>query len=135
MTRLGALLLTALVALGACSWGPNPYVPPASATALEVLMAYLEAYKGGRCGFARQLWLDGVPNTGDGDLCGDAQLLGYRINTEPATPTLGVLVFVTYLTTTGSRDGSVEPGDMIWFFQLTRQVDGSWRITGGGSGP
>jgi hypothetical protein len=133
MPRLGQVLVA--VAVSGCSFGPNPYLPPANATPLEVLTAYLEAYKGGRCSWARQLWIDPVPNTGDGDLCGDAQLLSFSVSPEPARPTVDIANFATSLTTSGSRDGSVEPGRMTWFFQLNRQADGSWRIEGGGSGP
>jgi hypothetical protein len=125
----------ALVAGGACSWGPNPYLPPASATPLEVLTAYLEAYKNGQCGFARQLWVAAIGHVGDGDLCGDAQLQAYSISPEPATPTPDLAEFFTTLRTTGSNDGSIEPGATGWFFQLARQADGSWRIKSGGSGP
>jgi hypothetical protein len=39
------------------------------------------------------------------------------------------------LTTGGSDDGSIQPGRQMWFYQLLRQVDGRWLISGGGSGP
>jgi hypothetical protein len=133
--RLGPLLLTVFVAVGACSFGSNPYLPPANDSPLEVLTAYLEAYKGGQCGFGRQLWIDATPHTGDGDLCGQAQLITYRLNPDPATPAADIADFASTLTTNGSRDGSVQPGETIWFFELDRQADGAWRIRGGGSGP
>jgi hypothetical protein len=132
---LGPLLITVVVAAAACSFGLNPYLPPANATPLEVLTAYLEAYKGGQCGVARQLWIAAVAHTGDGDLCGDAQLLTYRLNPEPATPAADIAEFASTLTTNGSADGSVQAGEITWFFELDRQADGSWRIRGGGSGP
>ena len=136
MTRHHCLLpIAAAFTLVACSFGPNKYLSPANATSLEVLTAYLDAYKAGQCSWARQLWIDPVPHTGDGDLCGDAQLLAYSVSPEPARPTFDIANFATSLTTSGSRDGSVEPGRTTWFFQLNRQADGAWRIRSGGSGP
>ena len=136
MTRqLGPLLLTVFVAVGACSFGSNPYLPPANAAPLEVLTAYLEAYRGGQCGFARQLWIAAIRQVGDGDLCGDAHLTEYQIDPEPAAAAPDHAEFYTTLTTTGSNDGSVEPGETGWFFELGRQSDGTWRIMQGGSGP
>jgi hypothetical protein len=43
--------------------------------------------------------------------------------------------FNTTLTTTGTDDGTVPPGDVTWFFVLRQQSNGAWRLIGGGSGP
>jgi hypothetical protein len=133
--RLRPLLLTLVVAVGACSFGANPYLPAANATPLAVLTAYLAAYKDGQCEFARRLWITAMRQVGDGDLCGDAHLTEYQINPEPAAAAPDRVEFYTTLTTTGSNDGSVEPGETGWFFELGRQSDGTWRILQGGSGP
>lgn len=72
---------------------------------------------------------------GNGELCGEARVDGFRIMGDPATPSSDEVVFATTLTTGGSTDGSVPAGDMTWFYTLERQPGGAWRITGGGSGP
>ena len=51
-----------------------------------------------------------------------------------ATPTDDVAVFSTTMTVTDG-DESMPDGTYTWFYDLGRQPDGAWLLTGGGSGP
>lgn len=98
-----------------------------------MLQTYLEALQNGDCTTARSLGTSTL-TVGNGDLCGDVRLYSFSIPGDPATPTPDEAEFGTTLTTSG--DGhSIAPGEMIWFYDLKKQSDGSWRIVGGGSGP
>lgn len=138
MVRAITPVTSALVlafAVAACAGSPvAATVPPDSASPSVVLDFYLRAYRAGDCPAARSVWV-GTHQIGDGDLCGDARLDAFRIDPDPATPTVDAAEFGTTLTTSGSRDGSVRSGDVTWFFILHRQPGGAWRIVGGGSGP
>lgn len=99
-----------------------------------VLDAYLRALVAGDCETGRKLVTETF-RTGNGELCGGTGVTAYRIDLTPARPSPDEVVFGTWLTTTGSDDGSILPGDLGWFYSLRRQPNGSWRIVGGGTGP
>jgi hypothetical protein len=127
-----AILLVA-VAIAGC--GNAFVVPPASAGPAVVLHAYLDGLVAGNCDAGKVLGTSTFV-LGNGELCGATHVRAYSVAPgEPAMPNPNEAVFATTLTTDGSRDGSVPAGDMTWFYTLERQPDGSWRITGGGSGP
>ncbi|HEU4673508.1 MAG TPA: hypothetical protein VFS32_11465 [Candidatus Limnocylindrales bacterium] len=104
---------------------------PPSADASTVLRTYLEALRAGDCDAAAVLWT----SSGNGDLCRFTHVRGYDIHPDPTTPRATEIEFATTLTTDGTEDGTVRPGDVTWFFVLDRQPDGAWRISGGGGGP
>ena len=120
------------VVLAAC--GPTLPLPPPSASPQTVLETYLRALVAGECSVGRQLGADGF-GPGRGDLCGATRVASYRIDGPPAAPTANELVFSTSLTTSGTSDGTIRAGSIGWFFTLDRKANGSWRITGAGSGP
>ncbi len=95
---------------------------------------YFRALAAGDCDTGRKLAADGFKQ-GAGDLCGHTQVRAYGIEGAPAQPSADEVVFATTLTTTRTDDGTVRAGQITWFFSLRRQANGSWRITGGGSGP
>ena len=135
MIRAAAWSVILALSLAACQ-GPTPTAPPPGTGAAAVLTWYLDAFKRGDCQTAREVWVTVTPTTGDGDLCRATTLSAYTFDqTTPATPSDTEQVFATTLTTTGTADLSVEAGQMIWFFDLKRQPDGTWLIAGGGSGP
>ena len=107
---------------------------PTPTDARGVLDVYLRALVAGDCPSGRTLWVAGAHTTGDGDLCGDVTVTVYRIG-DAATPTPTETVYATTLTTGDSRDGSVPPGQVAWFYTLDQQPDGRWLIHAGGSGP
>jgi hypothetical protein len=127
LLRVG--LSAALVA--GCA-GPSVTAPPASAAPSVVLETYLRAFEAGDCGAGRQMWQG---SGAGGDLCGATALSAYQFTGPPATPSPTEVEYAVELTTTGTGDGSVQAGQTLWFFQLDRQADGSWRITQAGSGP
>jgi hypothetical protein len=136
MRTRGRKLVPALgiaAVLSACG-GSSISPPPADAAPDVVVRAYLEALVRGDCS-AEQVLGTGRFMSGSGELCGHTTVKSYSLGGTPATPTPDEAVFATTLVTTGTSDGSVQPGDLIWFFDLIRQPDGSWRIAGGGSGP
>jgi hypothetical protein len=124
----------AIVALALAACQPGVAVPPDSATPEVVLDAYLRALVAGDCAIGRKL---AVPTfqKGNGELCGSTGVTGFRIEPPPARPSADEVVFFSVLRTTGSDDGSIQPGEIGWFYSLQRQPSGPWRITGGGTGP
>jgi len=127
---LGGLALA--VMLAGCG-GSSFSAPPDSASARTVLEAYLRALQDGNCAAGRVL---GTPAfRGDGDLCGETTVSAWTVNKEFDGSQPGETEFNTTLTTTGTSDGTIAPGDETWFFSLHKQPNSAWRLDGGGSGP
>ena len=133
MWRWGSVSLGAVVLLAACA-GSGFTPPPDSAGPDIVLRAYLQALARGDCSAGTVLGTSTF-GVGNGELCGHTTVSGFTIDTPPATPSGTEVVFATTLLTSGTADGSVPPGSITWFFDLQRQPNGAWRISGGGSGP
>lgn len=131
--RLRGFLLSVVLIASACS-GPTFSAPPDSAAPQEVLAAYLRALMRGDCAAGKAL---GTPTfgKGNGELCGATSVSSFRIDGPAPDPNATEWVFATTLVTTGSADGSIQPGELTWFYDLRRQPNGSWRLVGGGSGP
>ena len=108
--------------------------PPDSSRPATVLDAYLHALLSGDCAAGHALGTETF-RKGNGELCGETTVISARVNGDPATPSSDEVVFASTLITTGTADGSVPDGEITWFYALGRQPDGSWRLTGGGSGP
>lgn len=112
----------------------SPAAPHTTASPEAVLHAYLAALLAGDCETARTFATETF-TVGSGELCGGATVEDVRIHpTGPARPSEDEVVFATTLTITGG-DASMPDGEQPWFYVLGRQPDGSWRLTGGGSGP
>ena len=115
------------------SSGSNPIaLPSKGATPAEVLNAYLRALKAGDCKTAHAL-ATSTFSVGNGELCGHLSVKSYTPLGKPATPGNEV-IFSTNLITEGG-DASMPDGLHTWFYSLTKQADGAWRLVGGGSGP
>jgi hypothetical protein len=113
--------------------GSNPIaLPSKGATPAEVLNAYLRALKSGDCKTAHAL-ATSTFSVGNGELCGHLSVKSYTPVGKPATPGNEV-IFSTNLITQGG-DASMPDGLHTWFYSLTKQADGAWRLVGGGSGP
>ena len=132
--RSTALAILMVHAIGACTTSAaTPAAspsPPASAT--DVLTAYLTALKAGDCDRAHTF---AAPTfvISNGELCGAVHVSAFTPLLGPTTNPDGV-TFSTDLTTDG--DGvSIRPGELMWFYSLARQPDGTWLLIGGGSGP
>jgi len=109
-------------------------LPPVSAPPDVVLDAYLQALLAGDCATAHTL-VTATFIIGNGELCGALTVTAARIDpVGPARPSDHEVVFGTTLTTVGG-DASMPDGEQTWFYDLQRQPDGAWRLTGGGSGP
>ena len=136
MTRLrpAALAVVSLLALSACaSTSRDPIAPPSNdAAPAEVLGAYLRALKSGDCKAAHAL-ATSTFTFDNGELCGHLSVKSYTPVGDPATPG-DQAIFSTNLITEGG-DASMPDGLHTWFYTLTRQADGAWRLVGGGSGP
>ena len=128
----GSGLAILVLALAACQAAIA--VPPDSATPEVVLDTYLRALVAGDCDSGRKL-ATATFRMGSGELCGSTHVSAYRIDAGQAHPSPDEIVFSTRLTTTGTDDGSIEPGEILWFYSLDRQPSGPWRISGGGTGP
>ena len=112
--------------------GSNPIaLPSKDAAPAEVLGAYLRALKAGDCKTAHALTTSSFGS--DGELCGHLRVKSYTPVGVPATAGDQV-IFSTNLITEGG-DASMPDGLHTWFYTLTRQADGAWRLVGGGSGP
>jgi hypothetical protein len=112
--------------------GSNPIaLPSKGATPAQVLDAYLRALKAGDCKTAHALTTSSFAR--NGELCGHLRVKSYTPLGRPATPGNEV-IFSTNLITEGG-DASMPDGLHTWFYSLTKQADGAWRLVGGGSGP
>jgi hypothetical protein len=127
------LFLSVALTVG-CQKAPQEIsVPPPGAPPAVVLNAYLQSLVAGDCDTTHTLAAPSF-TTGNGDLCGSAEVETFAPLGEPATPTDGEVIYATTLTTNGSADGSIAAGRLTWFYSL-KQIDGEWRLVGGGSGP
>jgi hypothetical protein len=108
--------------------------PPDSAGPDVVLRAYLDGLVKGDCSAGRLLGI-ATFDASNGDLCGHTNVRSYTVLGAPPPPNTTEAVFATTLVTSGTPDGSIQPGSLTWFYQLKRQPSGSWRLAGGGSGP
>lgn len=126
-------LLGAAAFMVACS-GPGFSPPPDSAPPDVVLGAYLQALVRDDCSAGTALGTSTF-GLGSGELCGQTKVTSFTIDGPPAGSIATEVVFATTLVTSGTRDGSVQPGTLTWFFDLKRQPNGAWRLAGGGSGP
>ena len=133
-TRSGRFAILGFGLLLASCGASKLTAPPAAAAPEVVLRAYLEALVRSDCSAGRAVGTASF-GFGSGELCGHTTVTAYTISIPPATPNATEAVFATSLTTTGTADGSVQPGSLTWFYDLKRQPSGEWRIVGGGSGP
>ena len=107
-------------------------LPSKDAAPAEVLDVYLRALKAGDCKTAHALTTSTF-SFGNGELCGQLRVKSYTPVGKPATPG-NEAIFSTNLITQGG-DASMPDGLHTWFYSLTKQADGAWRLVGGGSGP
>jgi hypothetical protein len=128
------LLLAIVVAATVAACGLRATPPPDSAPPAVVLRSYLSALLIGDCEAAHAL-ATSTFFVGNGELCGSVHVSAVGPLTDPALPSDHEAVFATTLTTDGDGGVSVTPGDITWFYALERQPNGTWRLTGGGTGP
>ena len=133
-----SFLLVSVLAV-ACRGGCQParvvVLPPDEAAPRVVLAAWLDALVAGDCATTEALELPSM-HVGNGRLCGGIDVSAYTDIEGPAGPRPEVeQEFSAILTTGGSDDGSILPGDLIWFVNLQRTGTGPWRVAGGGTGP
>lgn len=105
-------------------------VPPADATASQVLAAYVTALVADDCAGASQVTTRTFVR-GNGQLCGAVGVTGHTTPRQPSTSSADSMVFDNYLTVSGGDD-SLPDGQQYWCWVLTRQADGSWRLSAGG---
>jgi hypothetical protein len=139
-----ALLVALLVACGSPAVGPSAsaseFLGPASAGPLDlsspaiVLGEYLAAWRAGDCVAASRLGTVTFA-AHRAQQCDAIHLDAYAVNPTPARPDPSLAEYAVRLTTDGSADGTVRPGQLTWFFSVTRQPDGTWRLSDAGSGP
>jgi hypothetical protein len=110
---------------------PTIHAPASAAAdaATQVLNEYLGFVRQGDCPAAAGLYVGTY-----GNLCGVLTLAEFTVGQAAAVGDRELDVATT-LTTSGSQDGTIPAGTVTWFFVLTKQPDGSWRITDAGSGP
>lgn len=109
-------------------------LPTVDASPADVLDAYLAAFKANDCDTAAEL-TTATFTKGNGELCGVVTIGSYTSATGPAATGNEMIYSITLQVTTGSKDGTVPSGAVLWFYTLHHQPNGSWRLTGGGSGP
>lgn len=118
---------------GSFSWEEAASSSAAGDESLAVLHHYLNALVDNDCALASTWTAESFAN--NGELCGSARVTAFDTPQGPATPADGELGYAVLLTSDGSTDGTVPPGDVLWFYTLRLQDDGRWLITGAGSGP
>ena len=148
LALVGGGALAVWLLTGGSSTHPNTVLKPASspggvsgstpsalasedAAPAQVLDAYLRALKAGDCKVAQALTTSSFAS--NGELCGHLQVKSYTPVGHPATPGYEA-IFSTNLITQGG-DASMPDGLHTFFYSLTRQADGAWRVASGGSGP
>lgn len=109
-------------------------MPPDAAPPEVVVATYLRALVAGDCTAGKVLGT-ATFRIGNGELCGATSVSSFTIEGPAPDPNATEWVFATTLITTGTADGSVQPGSMTWFYDLKREPNGPWRLVGGGSGP
>lgn len=103
-----------------------PPQPDSAASPEEVLSAYIAATRDGRCDLASTLIAGGHPPV----MCQiRPNQVGLRSGSQAASGT----VLVTMKG--GGADVYTGGSGLPWFIHLAQQTDGSWKITGEGSGP
>lgn len=135
ITAVKMVVGTALLALMGCT-APSPDgagPPPPGAPASVVLDTYLRALVAGDCATAHTAATPTF-STDPGELCGDVTVSTFSVRENPATPGPNEVVYSTILTTNGNSDGTIAPGETVWFYELAHQ-GGEWRLVTGGSGP
>ncbi len=125
--------MIAVAACGGTSSSADVSLPPEGASASVVLDTYLQALVAGDCKTTHAL-AGSTFVWGNGELCGDVKVSAFSVPTGPATLGSSKVEYASDLTTSGSKDGSITPGKLTWFYQLQLQ-DGEWRLVSGGSGP
>ena len=107
-----------------------PSAPAVDATPVEVLTAYLEAVEAGDCPAALVVALGGdiVPTTNA--LCSSSTVSAFEVDSSLTQPSSDSLIVGVTVTTTGGAFG-LPDGPNPWFFTLTRQASGAWRVSGG----
>jgi hypothetical protein len=131
--RVVVTLAAALIVTSGCA-GPTFSPPPDAAPAEEVVTSYLRALMRGDCSAGKVLGA-ATFRVGNGELCGATSVTSFRVNGPAPDPNATDWTFATTLVTTGTADGSIQPGEMTWFYSLRRDPGGRWRLVGGGSGP
>ena len=121
-----------LVLLAGCARSPV-VLPPASASPAIVLDAYLDALQSGDCRVARALATAGFADQSDA-FCSGVRVTAYSVFPDPSIVNGNYVEFTLSLTTSG-RDETLLAGSHTWFYALTRQTGGAWRVDGGGDGP
>lgn len=131
--RAVALAAVCLLALPSCGRDAGTQLPDPGAPPDVVLSAYLNALRAGDCSTAMSLTTSTF-TVGNGELCGELEVVSYRAPSGPARPEEGEVAYSTVLTVRHG-DASMPDGDHVWFYVLRQQVDGEWRLVGGGSSP
>lgn len=126
-------LVAAATLLVGCEDSVSVPPPPAGASHALVLETYLQALVAEDCDTAHTLGVDTF-TVGNGELCEAVDVTAFEPIGEPAGPHDGEVTYSTVLTTSGTRDGSIQPGRLTWFYSLANR-EGEWRLIGGGSGP
>jgi hypothetical protein len=122
----------AILLLAGCGAG-QVVLPPDSAAPAVVLDAYLTAIQAGNCDGARAL---ATSDFGDGTraYCDGMRVTGFDVFSDPSQISEREVEFALSLATAGG-DETLPDGSHTWFFSLTREAGGAWRVHGGGSGP
>ena len=125
----GAVLASTSCAAGSRDASP----PPPGSSSSVVLETYLRALVAGDCTTAHAAATSTFAAE-PAELCGKVRVSSFSVIEDPATPAPNEAIYLTTLTTSGSRDGSIARGKTDWFYKLERE-GGEWRLVSGGSGP
>lgn len=117
---IGSRLLPATVA-----------VPPDSATAAEVLDAYLRAVQAGDCDTAEQLTDPLMFGPSMVDLCGVTGVTAFSVVGDPVVVDPDRVRMNASLTITGTS--GISAGEISFTYFLQQQGSGAWRIVDGGA--
>ena len=111
----------------------TPLASSTVAAPRQVLDAYLLALQEGDCASTRAYAVDRFRT--DGELCGHVTVTAHGPYNFERRPSADEAQLAEILTVSGGDPAAMPDGERYWFSTLSRQPDGAWRLSSGGSGP
>lgn len=102
--------------------------------AADVLGRYLDALVARDCPTALALATADFASDTNAFCAGSTRIVVLAVDPNPSLPDASQVEFTLTIRTSGG-DVTLQDGSHTWFYTLTRQQDGAWRVSGGGGGP
>jgi hypothetical protein len=111
---------------------PAPSAPPVDGSPLEILTAYLQAVEDRNCPAAMIVAAPtNIAPTTNALCSSSARVTAFEVDPASSQPIDDTVVFSVTMTTTGGAF-NLPDGPNAWYFTLTKQPTGAWRVSEGG---